>query len=93
MAKVPFVPYTFELSVGDDFYGISVEPPVDKVEMVGRLVDVKAAAPRLEPVPAAEVVGAMLDVEVPGEIHRHTRPISPNKSTSFTVGAWARIGS
>jgi hypothetical protein len=52
-----------------DFQERRVEPPVDEVEVMGGLVDPERAAPLAQPVPAAEVVGAVLGVEIPGEVH------------------------
>jgi len=43
--------------------GRRAQPPVDQVEVVGRLVDEEAAGVGLVPVPAAEVVGSVPDVE------------------------------
>src|SRR5204863_484036 len=48
--------------------GRGVEPPVDQVEVVARLVDHQPAGVALVAVPAAEVVGAVAGVEEPLEV-------------------------
>ena len=50
------------------------DPPVHEVEVVARLVDQQAAGVALLAVPAAEVVGAVLGVEHPGEVDRGDLP-------------------
>src|SRR6516165_11518641 len=46
------------------------EPPVEQVEVMRGLVHEKAAGIRPVPVPAAEIVGTVIGVELPFEIHR-----------------------
>ena len=46
------------------------EPEVDQIEVVGGLVHQQAAGVALVAVPAAEVVGAVAQVEQPLEVHR-----------------------
>ena len=55
------------------FDRIGAQPPVDQIEVMARLVDPQRAALRLQPVPAAEVVGAVADVEIPVEVDRADR--------------------
>ena len=53
-----------------DLDRIRVEPPVDQIEVMRRLVDPERSALLAQPVPAAEVVGAVAGVEIPGEVDR-----------------------
>ena len=57
----------------EDLVRIGVEIPVEQVEMMRRLVHEQAAGILDVGVPAAEVVGAVLDVEIPVEVDRGDR--------------------
>ena len=57
------------VAAGEDGDGDAGEGPVDDVEVVGGLVDEEAAGVVFVAVPAAEVVGAVADVEEPVEVH------------------------
>ena len=52
----------------------AADPPVDEVEVVGRLVDGERAGILAHPVPAVEVAGAVLDVDVPVEVDVRDAP-------------------
>ncbi len=52
-----------EVAVGEDLPGDRVDPPVDEVEVVGRLVHEQAAGVLHPRMPAAEVVGAVTRIE------------------------------
>src|SRR6185503_15281615 len=69
-AERPVPAVAGQSALGNDRHRIGAQPPVHDIEMVGRLVHQKAAATRLEAVPAPEVVGAVMDVEIPVEIDR-----------------------
>ena len=69
-AERPVAAVAAQSAVGNNRHRIGVEPPVDEIEVVRRLVHQEAAAARLEAVPAPEVVGAVVHVEVPVEIDR-----------------------
>ena len=61
-----------ELARTEGVHGLRLgaQPPVDQVEVVGRLVHHQAARIGLVGVPAAEVIGAVDGVEQPGEVDR-----------------------
>jgi len=48
----------------------AAEPPVEQIEVMRGLVHEKAAGIRLVPMPAAEIVGTVIGIELPFEIHR-----------------------
>ena len=50
--------------------GHAAEPPVEQIEVMRGLVNEKAAGIRLVPMPAAEIVGTVIGIELPFEIHR-----------------------
>src|SRR6185503_5921212 len=58
------------LAIGGDGLRSGGDPPVHEVEMMGGLVHQQAARAILVTVPAAEVVGAVHAIEIPGEIDR-----------------------
>src|SRR5690349_18388785 len=59
-----------ERALGKDALGLGTEVPAQEIEMVGRLVHEEAAAVFGVGMPAAEVIGTVLDIEVPVEIDR-----------------------
>ena len=63
-------PVEEQVAPGEDFGGTGADPPVDEVEVVAGLVHQQAAGVVLVPVPAAEVVGPVAQVEQPFEVDR-----------------------
>lgn len=72
---------------GENRSGDGGEPPVDQVEVVGRLVYHDPAGVLLVAVPAAEVVRAMKGVEQPVEIDRENVSDHPVHQELFDLGA------
>ena len=70
MAKRAVLSVHVQRSVGRHFDRIGIEPPVDQIEMMRRLVNPKAAAARLQTVPATEIIRAVTRIEIPAEIDR-----------------------
>ena len=68
--KIVVVAVIFEVAVSEDLLRLRLDPPVEQVEVVGGFVDEEGAAEAPLAVPAAEIGGAVVDVEVPVEIHR-----------------------
>ncbi len=64
------VPVEEQAPGGVDLLGPGVDPPVDQVEVVARLVHEESAGAVFVPVPAPEVVSAVVAVEQPFEVHR-----------------------
>ena len=52
-----------------DVFGHTVDPPVDQVEVVAGLVDGKTSGVLTHTVPAMEIAGAVLDVDVPVQVN------------------------
>ena len=63
-----------ESAVGVDHPGLRVDPPAEEVEVVAGLVDEKASRVALLPVPAPEVGGAVVDIQLPVEVHERELP-------------------
>ncbi|MNZ69726.1 hypothetical protein D3C78_880360 [compost metagenome] len=59
-----------QLSEALHFHGIGIEIPVQKIEMVGGLVHEQAAGMFGKGVPAAEIIRAVLVIEIPVKIDR-----------------------
>ncbi len=59
-----------QVGEGGDGVGIAVEIPIQQIEMMGRLVDEQTAGIFRIGMPAAEVVGAVLGVQIPVEVDR-----------------------
>src|SRR5262245_6033693 len=49
---------------------ICVEPPINEIKMMRRLVHPQTAATRFQTMPATEVIGSVTGVEIPGEVDR-----------------------
>ena len=54
----------------EDFHRVGGQKPVQKIEVMRRLVDEEAAGVRKDGVPAAKIVGAVLRIEIPVEVDR-----------------------
>ena len=64
-----FRPVEYALATGGDAARHAAEPPVQQIEAMGGLVHEKAARICLIAVPAAKVIGAVIGIEPPFEIH------------------------
>src|ERR1044072_999472 len=67
-AELSIASINLESCARGNFDRICIEPPVNQVEVMRRLVHPETAALGLEAMPATEVVGAVVDVEIPTEI-------------------------
>ena len=59
-----------ERAAREDLLRVGGEVPVQKIEVMRRLVDEEAAGMREDGVPAAKIIGAVLGIEIPVEIDR-----------------------
>ena len=67
------------------------DPPVDQIEMMGRLVDEQTAGLVLVAVPAAEIVGAVDAVEIPAEIDGGDLADDAGHQQVLHLGAMRRV--
>ena len=58
----------FQIAISNDLHWFRIEPPVEQVEMMGGLVNEQCTASFPDSVPAPEVGGTMIGIQVPVKI-------------------------
>ncbi len=76
---------------GEHLLGIRIQPPVEQIEVMAGFVDKERARTPLLPVPPAEVVRTVIDVEVPVEVDRRHPANSVRHQELFQARAMRRI--
>src|SRR5687768_10972959 len=71
VTKGALLPVHFKAALSRDLDGISVEPPIDQIEVMSSFMYPQTTALGFQSMPASKIIGTVIDVQVPTEINRN----------------------